>query len=327
MRRALVTGALLVLACGGADAPDPGTAEPGRPALAPLAPPGSRLSLRAPETLVRVPHTLRFVDRDRGWSLRVSDATVEPGAERALAEAYVARVRRDTDGELRHRPVSLRGREAVELTVNGPTERLRALTVWADGAVARLELRHARGEARLAEHVMDSVRFDPRAPLDPLAALDLRAAPPEGLTLLPVSNEQLLLREGAHAVPFPSAEAALDAVWVPFAEGRRPEDDRARGQLLGARFAGLEIAPPTVGPLAHEAFAGYQLATTAPRPDGDGALHLFGAYLEGRTGALLVRASVDEARAEPWQPRFSAFVASLRPRGFRPRSTGADPAR
>lgn len=317
MRLPFVIAALALAGCGGAAAPAAPAPGAAPEAAVALTPPGSRLSLRVPDGLERVPHTLRFRDADRGFGVTVSDATVQPGRERGVAEDYFARLRELSDGAVEARPVVLRGHEGLDLTVRGARERLRVLTIWHDGAVARLVVRHRPQDARAAERVMDSVRFDPEAPIDPLAALDLAGAPVEGLSLLPVSNEQLLFREGREPVAFPSAEATLDAVWVPFAEGRRPDDDRARGELLGSRFAGLRLEPPRLTPVEQSAFAGYELVTATAVEGRE--LMLYGAYLEGARGALLVRASVAADRAEAWRPRFAALVRSLRPRPGAPR--------
>lgn len=314
--------AVLVTACG-SSTPEASSAQIGTghgAETVPLRPPGSRLSLSVPAGLTRVPHSLRFHDEERGFAVVVSDATVTPGRERMLVESYISRIQTTSEAQATtHRPVNVRGHEGVELTVNGESDRLRVLMVWHRGAVARLAVRHRPDDARAAERVLDSIRFDPDAAVDPLAALELIAPAPEGLTLLPVSNEQLLFRrtEGVGEPPnltptsFPSADAVLDVVFVPFAEGHHPSDDRTRGQLLGSRFAGLELAPPEVAPVPSSAFAGYQLVTSTTL--NGRTLMLYGAYLEGASGAFLVRGSVAADRSDTWQPRFEALVRWLRP--------------
>jgi len=306
VRRSLVAVALVV-GCGAA-APEPEAPASSGPALVELTPPGSRLTIRAPAA-ERIPHSLRY--RSGPLELRFADASVAPGAERAVAEAYLAQLAEREPGELRHRPFSLGGHRGLQVTVRSETRRVRALTLWtADGAISRLTIVHPPSEAGLAERVVESLRFVPARPLDPRAALEVEADAVPELPLLRVSTEQLIFREAGHAVTFPSPDAALDVAYVAF-EGE-PPDERRRGELLGARFRGLAMEPPQVGPVEGGRLSGFALKTTAIVSGRE--LALLGAYLALDDGALLVRASVDAARAETWMPRFAALVRSLRPR-------------
>lgn len=312
--RTLALGLLAALgACGAPAAPTHAGREEApadddaREALAPLEVPGSRVTLSIPATATRVPHTLRWRDTGRGLSIQVSDATVEPGSERSIAEEGFAQLPSGAGGEVGARPVSYGGgTEGLELDVAfGRQERLHVLTLWNGGAMARIAITHRNMDGRLAARIVDSIHFDPDAPIDPRTALDVACEAPEGMALVPVSNEQLLLRVDGHTVPFPSSEPVVDVVLAPF-DAARPQDDRARGALLGRRFAGLTLGPPEVVPLEGTTFPGFALATTTTI---DGAtLFVYGAYLEMPDGALLVRASVAADQAELWRPRFDRLL-------------------
>lgn len=279
-------------------------------ALVALEVPGSRVALSIPSTATRVPHTLRWRDEGRALSIQVSDATVEPGAERAIAEEGFAQIRAGAEGSVVARPVSYGGGvEGLELDVAiGRSERLHILTVWNGGAMARIAISHRSMDSRIAARIVDSVRFDPDATIDPLAALSVACAAPEGMSVVPVSNEQILLRVGGHAVPFPSSEPLVDIVFAAFTDAR-PTDDRARGALLGRRFAGLTLAPPEVTAIEGSTTPGFAL-TTSTNVDGV-ALLVYGAYLEREDGAFLVRASVAADQAELWRPRFDEITRTL----------------
>jgi hypothetical protein len=298
----------------GRDTGDEGLADGDRDeaslALAPLQVPGSRVTLSIPATATRVPHTLRWRDEDRALSIQVSDATVEPGSERAVAEAGFAQVRADAAGEVGARPVSYgRGTEGLEIDVAiGRQARLHVLTVWNGGAMARIAITHRSMDTRLAARIIDTVRFDPDAPIDPRSALSITCVPPDGLSVVLVSNEQLLLRSDGRTVPFPSSEPLIDVIFASF-DDARPTDDRARGALLGRRFAGLTLEPPQVTRLEGGSTPGFALTTTTVV---DGVpLFVYGAYLEMADGALLVRASVAADRAEAWRPRFDQLTRTL----------------
>lgn len=303
--RALI--AAFVLCSCGAPVEGATTPTPGATRLVRLAPPGSRLTVRAPAA-TRVAHTLRY--RAGPLELRFADAMVAEGRERTMAEAYLGELERRHGGEVRHRPFAQGGAEGLSVTLTTERSRVRVLTLWRDGAVSRLSVVGAPEHAALAERVLDTLRFDPSQPLDPRAAMQLDADPIEGLPLLRVSTERLLFREEGHAVPFPSAEAALDVTYIPF-EGERP-DERARGRLLGARFRGLPLETPQLAPLEDTLIGGFTMTSRATI--GGTEIALFGAYLELEGGSVLVRASVETARAEVWVPRFIALTRSLRPR-------------
>jgi len=303
----LGVAALLVAGCGGPTA-TPESPEAARPALVELAPPGSRLTVRAPAA-ERIAHSLRY--RAGPLELRFADAAVAPGAERDVAEAYLADLSATVEGEVRHQPFSLAGHQGLQVTVRGETTRVRALTLWTeDGAISRVTIVHPPDAAGLAERVVESLRFSPARPLDPRAALELDADPVPGLPLLRVSTEQLIFREAGHAVTFPSPDAAVDVAYVAF-DGE-PPDERGRGELLGARFRGIAMDAPQVAPVEGGRLPGFAMKTTAIVAGRE--LALLGAYLGLEEGALLVRASVDSARTETWMPRFAALVRSLRPR-------------
>lgn len=276
-------------------------------AIVRLEPPGSRLSVSAPAA-TRVPHTLRY--RAEELELRFADAQVPVGAERATVEAYLTQLTEGAGGELSHRPFAMDGAEGMQVTLRTDSQRTRVLTLWHEGAISRLTIVHRPADAALAERIVESLRFDPDATLDPRAALEVDADPTEGLPLLRVSTEQLLFREGGHAVPFPSAEAALDVVYVSFGEERPSE--RARGQLLGARFAGLHLGQPRLAGIDGGHLPGFSMMAQATIEGG--TLIVYGAYLELAEGAFLVRASVDAARGEEWLSRFMSLVGSLRSR-------------
>lgn len=283
-------------------APEPSAPEPRRVSV-----PGSRLSLVLPPGVRRVPHSTHYVGA--GLHIQVADATVAPGTERATAEAYLAEVRQRVGGDSRVRLSSLGGYEAVELSVRSEAERLRVLTVFHEGSLSRLLVRARAADAAAAERVLDSTRFDPATAIDPRAALQLFADEVEGAPLVAISNEQLILRENGDAIAFPSAQVALDVVYVAFGP-RPPQRDLERGQLLGARFRGLPIEAPLLTATDGDALPGFTLvahATVEGTP-----LLVYGAYLEAGDGAFLVRASVGSDRGEVWQPRFDAFVRSLR---------------
>ena len=172
-----------------------------------------------------------------------------------------------------------------------------------------LSIQAFNGAGRILTNLgVKPLRFEPEASLDPRAALEVDADPIESLPLLRVSTEQLLFREGGHAVPFPSAEAALDVVYVSFGEERPSE--RARGQLLGARFAGLRLGQPRLAGIDGGHLPGFSMLAQATVEGG--TLIVYGAYLELPDGALLVRASVDATRRDEWLSRFVALVRSLR---------------
>ena len=272
-----------------------------------LAPPGTRIRVSAPPA-ERIAHTLRY--RIGPLLLRFADASVEPGTEREFAEAYLARLSAREDAEVRHRPFALDGAEGMQITVRTEQVRVRALTLWRDGAISRVSITHAPEQAHAAESIIDTLRFDATIGLDPRAALDIDADPIEELPLLRVSTEQLIFREGGHAVPFPSEEAAVDVAYVAYVE-RRPADIE-RGQMLGSRFAGLPIERPAFEALTGGHFEGFAMRANARVAGRE--LALFGAYLDLEHGALLVRASVAVERAELWAPRFGALVRSLRVR-------------
>lgn len=301
---------LLVLSSCGAPERDATTTVVREPDVA-LAPPGSRLRVIAPAA-TRIGHTLRY--RAGAIELRFADATVDEGTERTIVEAYLATLAAQFEGAFEHRPFALDGSEGLQVTVRSARRRIRVLTVWRDGAISRLTLVHAPQDAGLAERVIETLRFDPNVALDPRAAMDLDADAIEDLPLLRVSTEQMIFREAGHAVPFPNAEAALDVTYVAF-DAERP-DERARGELLGARFRGLPIEAPELAPLEDARIGGFAMRSRATL---EGAsLALFGAYLELEEGAVLVRASVAQERAELWLPRFEALARSLRARAAQP---------
>lgn len=304
--RLAVVAALFAGCGGGSPATEP--PPPSGPALVELAPPGSRLTVRAPAA-ERLAHSLRY--RAGPLELRFADASVAPGAERAVAEAYLADLSAHVEGEVRHQPFSLGGHRGLQVTVRSETTRVRALTLWTeDGAISRVTIVHSPSDAGLAERVVESLRFVPQRPLDPRAALELDADAVPELPLLRVSTEQLIFREAGHAVAFPSPDAAMDVAYVGF-DGE-PPDERGRGELLGARFRGLAMEAPQVAPVEGARLTGFTMKTTAVVSGRE--LALLGAYLALDDGALLVRASVDAARAATWMPRFAALVRSLRPR-------------
>ena len=309
VKRALF--ALLLVACGGPSASGPTPAvDPGAepaPTSVELHPPGSRFFVMAPHA-ERIPHTLRY--RAGPLELRFSDATVEPGAEPGVAEIYLAQLTEDQPGQITHRPFVLDGAEGLQITIRSPRARVRALTLWRNGSISRLSVVHRPEDAGLAERVIESLRFDASLPLDPRAALGLDADPVEGLPLLRVSTEQMLFREGGHAVPFPSPEAALDVVYVPYGDER--PDERARGHLLGSRFRGISIDPPRVQVIDGARFEGFAMQTRASV--GGTELALMGAYFDLPHGALLIRASVAFEREPEWAPRFASLLRSLRER-------------
>ena len=311
---------LMIASCGGSETrpttvPDEAEGSGGAPRPAPvvrLAPEGSRLTLDVPEGLTRVPHALRW--RRDGLELRIADAQVQPGEERAIAEDYLARLTARHEGELTHRPVGVAGAHGYEVTIRGETLRVRALTVWHEGAISRLTVLHDVAAAADVERIVDSVRFDPARPIDAASALQVQAAVPEGLGVIPVTNEQIVLRrvdeEGrvARAVAFPHPEPSIDIAVIAFPDGDRPPSDLARGQLLGSRFAGLELGTPQMTAVAGQ-LQGFAILTTAPVDGAD--ITLYGAYLEGEGAVVLVRASVSTEHAEEWLPRFAQLTLSL----------------
>lgn len=296
------------IACGGPEAAPPALPPAAAPEPWPeLVPPGSRVRVRAPAA-ERVRHSLRY--RAGALELRFADATVEPGGERAVAEAYLAHLAQQARGaEITHRPFALDGAEGVDVTVSGVPV-VRAILLWRDGAVGRVELRHAPEDAGAAARVIDSLAFDAVAALDPRAALDLDADPIEDLPLLRVSTEQLVFREGGVPSPFAGERAALDVAWADH-EGRTPTE-LEQGRLLGTRFHGLPLEDTRLARFEGEGRPGFALRSVATIEGRE--LALLGAYLEVDGGALLVRASVPRAREAEWSARFWALVRSLRVR-------------
>ncbi len=294
------------IACGGAT-PEPEVVLPAPDPWVELAPPGSRLRVHAPAA-ERVRHSLRY--HAGALELRFADATVEPGGEREVAEAYLTHLASQAGGaEITHRPFALDGAEGVDVTMaSAPV--VRAILLWRDGAVGRLEVRHAPEDAGAAARVIDSLAFDASAALDPRAALALDADPVEDLPLLRVSTEQLVFREGGVPSPFAAERAALDVAWADH-EGRTPTE-LEQGRLLGTRFHGLPLEDTRLARFEGEGLPGFALRSVA-RIEGR-ELALLGAYLEVDGGALLVRASVPRAREAEWSPRFWALVRSLRVR-------------
>lgn len=313
--RGTVAVALLALAaCGGTrlDAEEPGAEA--EPAIATVQLPGSRVSLALPASLVRVPHALRW--RGEGLELRVADATLAPGDERALAEATLTQLAREHGVAPEQRPAAWDGAEGVDATLRSERARVRALVMWHDGAIARVLIVDTSdgASAPLAERILDSVRFDASARIDPVEALGLHVRIPPGLGLLRVTNEQFVFRqtgpegEAAQASPFPCAMPAVEIAVVPFPEGRRPASDVERGRLLGARFAPLELGSPRVVVL-DGALPGFAIATDATVEGTE--LSLYGAYLEGPDAVALVRASVESARAQRWLPLFADLTLTI----------------
>lgn len=302
----------LLLACGGAPPPAAPREEAPQVAFRSIQPPGSRLRLSLPASMRRVRHTLRYEDAALGVAVQLSDATVSPGSEAEIVDADLARLRA-ADPDVRARPITWGGGvEGVEVEGRVGGARLRILTLWSGGALARVLVRHPDDARRIVARILDSVQLDPAAELDPVAVLGIRMSVPAELSTLLVSNEELVLRTAARAVPFPSGEAAIDVVYAPFV-GARPESTEARGRMLGARFSGLPIeGTPQATQLSGSALPGYQIAMTATV--GGAPLLLYGAYLETEGGAFLLRASVGADQAERWAPRFEAMARSLRPR-------------
>lgn len=316
MARRLTLLLLLAAGCAGApverDGRPDGPPPPPRPAPVHLSPEGSRISLALPPGMDRVAHALRW--RGEGIDLHVADAQVPEGEERGIAEGYLARLSERYEGELSHRPVGIAGVHGYEVTIRGASRRVRAITLWRGGAISRVTVVHDPSRAADVERVIDSVRFDPTGRIDPVAALQIQAAVPEGLGLLPVTNEQLVFRrldeEGraARAVAFPHPEPSLDVAVVAFPDGGRPPNDVARGRLLGSRFAGLELGTPRMVAVSGE-LSGFAIVSTAPVEGTE--LTLYGAYLEGEDAVVLVRASVATEDAEEWLPRFGRFTLSI----------------
>jgi len=312
-RLAVAAAGLLLLACGGAApaSPPPPTREPpaeepeAGPDLAELRPPGCRLAVRA-EPAQRVPHTLRY--QAGPLELRFAAATVEPGQERHVAEVYLEELAAEAPGEISHQPFVLGGAEGLQITIRAPGKRVRALTLWRDGAISRLIVVHHPRDAGSAERVIESLRFDPTIPLDPEAALEVAVDEVEGLPLLPVSTEQMYFREAGEPGTFPSPRATMDVAYLRFGEER--PDQRERGRLLGRRFRGIPMGTPTVEVIEGAHFGGFAMQALT-HADGT-QLALLGAYLELPDGALLVRASVAANRADEWTPRFVALIRSLR---------------
>ncbi len=303
MARVIPTLAACLVACGGA-AVEPAPARPAAPAWVALAPPGSRLSVVAPPA-TRAPHTLCY--RAGELELTFADAQVEPGAERELAEAYLAHLAERSGGALEHRVFSVDGADGLDVVVPG-TPRLRAILLWRDGAVARLEVAHPPDAAIEVARVIDTIAFDPTRPIDPRAALALDADAVPDLPLLRISTEQLVFREGGVPSPFAGDRAALDVAWAPADGG--DVDERERGRRLGARFRGLPLEDTRLAELEGvPGFALHAVATVEGRE-----LALLGAYVEVEGGALLVRASVERAREAEWSPRLWALIRSLRVR-------------
>ncbi len=306
----------LALAGCGAAAPVEAPPVPAEEAPAPiaterLAPEGSRLTLDVPAGLTRVRHALRW--RGEGLQVVVADAQVQPGEERAIAEAYLAQLARRHAGEVSHRPVALAGARGYEATIRGET-RVRTMMVWAEGAISRVTVIHDPTRALEVERLLESVRFEPSRAVDPRPALQLALAVPEGMGVVPVTNEQLLLRvvdeagRAAHAVGFPHPEPVVDVAVVPYPDGGRPPNDVTRGRLLGSRFAGLELGMPQVTAIAGR-MQGFAIVTTTPVEGVE--LTLYGAYLETDDAVVLVRGSVATADAERWLPRFAEMTLSL----------------
>ncbi|MBX3271155.1 MAG: hypothetical protein KF729_12890 [Sandaracinaceae bacterium] len=296
----------LLVACGGAPTQAAVPAAPSAPRWDELAPPGSRMRVRAPRA-TRVPHTLTY--RADALELAFADATVAPGAERAVVEAYLAHLSARAGAPVEPRPFALGGAEGVEIDV-ASSPRLRAIVVWRAGAVGRLAIAHAVEDAGLAARVIDSLSFDPERPIDPRAALALDAEPTEELPLLRNTTEQLVFREGGIAAPFAGPRAALDVVWVALPA---PPDELAQGRLLGQRFRGLEVEGPAFARLEDgDGLPGIAMHARA-EVEGE-AVALLGAYLEADGGALLVRGSVLASREAEWAPRLWTLVRSLRVR-------------
>lgn len=314
MARALI--ALLLVACGGPAAPVEQPDAPDEDVPAPvvrLVPEGTRLSVELPAEMQRVAHALRW--RGVGLDVKLADAQVPPGQEQTVAEAYLEQLARRHQGNVSHRPVGLAGLDGYEATIRNDARRVRTLMVWRDGAISRVTIVHDPEHAADAERVIDSVRFDPTRPIDAARALQLGAEVPEGMGAVPVTNEQLILRrldesgQAAHAVGFPNSEPVLDVAVLSFPEGGRPQSNLARGQLLGSRFAGLDLGSPQVVPLEGD-LHGFAIVSQL---EVEGvALTLYGAYLEDDSAVVLVRASVATADAEQWLPRFGALTLSLR---------------
>ena len=228
-------------ACGGsapgANSPAPSTAdtpaEVADPAFSPLVP-GSRVSLTLPPGAERFSRAYAFRRLDPLIAIVVTETTAPSGHESEMLRGIAVGAKEF--GELEE---AMRG-DTRELRAQGTVNENPAsmLVLARDGAIATIMVVYVPETRPEAEAVLESVRLNATAALDPLAIHALSLTPRGPLEVLDTLHQPIMLGNPSRSTPGPLTEPVAFISVVPHNEGNDISDE-ALGGLLGSAIGDL----------------------------------------------------------------------------------------
>ena len=297
-----------LVACGGAPAPGAAKSPDGSAVAAgPKVLKGSRLSMWLPDGMYRGTRLLALRLDEPLLVVALAEFTGEDeaGGAQLLAGmregAELPQAEETTRGDAR-------GFIGAAPGINGMTKQILGLKSGKTGAL--LVVQYQAGAEALAKRILDSVRVDEHAQLDPLQLAGISLGDFAGLEVMPTLSQPILLVEKGARPPLSSKALRFTLVNMPYPKA--DVSDEELGQMLGGAIGDLK--PDTERAKGSE----FQLDgrpaffMIAPGASDGEPVAIYGFIARGQDTALVGFGHVGVASAEKDLPRIERLVQSLK---------------
>jgi hypothetical protein len=301
-------GLLGLVACGGA--PAPGSAKSPNGAAAPLESKvlkGSRLSMWLPDGMYRGTRLLALRLDEPLVVVALAEFT---GADEAAAEQLLAGMREGAELPQAEETTrgGARGFIGAAPGINGMTKQILGLKAGKAGALVVVQYQPS-GED-IAKHILDSVRVDERAEMDPLLLAGITLGDRAGLEVATTMSQPIILSEKGARPPLSSTALRFALMTAPYPKA--DVSDEELGQMLGGAIADLK--PDTSRAKGSEFQLDGRPAFYLIAPgEADGKpVAIYGFVARGKDSALVGFGHVGVASADKDLPRLERLVQSLK---------------
>ena len=263
--------------------------------------PGSRVSFVLPDGYERVAHSPAFVNPETATAVAVIDLNGGQEAADGAISSMLEKLGPDAE-----RTDFVRDGVPGVLLAN---KRYRGLVLVSGEAVGGVVVKFSGSLEQEADSIVESVRVDPKVPLDPLSTLGISVDDVPGLQPVKRSAPIALFAESGSEPPLAPDVASLAVVFVPIPG---PVPDEQLGQLIGnlIRHHEPDIDAATMSDVVIDKIPGVEVVTQGTHEGV--AVTVYAVGLSSKDGVFILFGTVGKRRERDMIPKLRQLATSLR---------------